>query len=64
MKVSEIYEQLDEIRSMDERNANPDGTIDIDETMAGIVMEYAVQQIHKAIELGKRPISTVVIDET
>lgn len=35
MKVSEIYEQLDEIRSMVEQNANPDGTIDIDETMAG-----------------------------
>lgn len=53
MKVSEIYEQLDEIRSMVGRNANPDGTIDIDETMAGIVMEYAVQQMQKAIELGK-----------
>lgn len=53
MKVSEIYEQLDEIRSMVEQNANTDGTIDIDETMAGIVMEYAVQQMQKAIELGK-----------
>ncbi len=53
MKVSEIYEQLDEIRSMVEQNANADGTIDIDETMAGIVMEYAVQQMQKAIELGK-----------
>lgn len=53
MKVSEIYEQLDEIRSMVEQNANPDGTIDIDETMAGFVMEYAVQQMQKAIELGK-----------
>lgn len=53
MKVSEIYEQLDEIRSMVEQNANPDGTIDIDETMAGIVMEYAVQQMQKAIEQGK-----------
>ena len=53
MKVSEIYEQLDEIRSMVEQNTNPDGTIDIDETMAGIVLEYAVQQMQKAIELGK-----------
>lgn len=53
MKVSDIYEQLDEIRSMVEQNANSDGTIDIDETMAGIVMEYAVQQMQKAIELGK-----------
>ena len=53
MKVSEIFEQLDEIRSMVEQNANPDGIIDIDETMAGIVMEYAVQQMQKAIELGK-----------
>ena len=53
MKVSEIYEQLDEIRSMVEQNANRDGIIDIDETMAGIVMEYAVQQMQKAIELGK-----------
>lgn len=53
MKVSDIYEQLDEIRSMVEQNANPDGTIDIDETMAGIVMEYAVLQMQKAIELGK-----------
>lgn len=53
MKVSDIYEQLDEIRSMVEQNANADGTIDIDETMAGIVMEYAVQQMQKAIELGK-----------
>lgn len=53
MKVSDIYEQLDEIRSMVEQNANPDGIIDIDETMAGIVMEYAVQQMQKAIELGK-----------
>ena len=49
MKVSDIYEQLDEIRSMVEQNANPDGTIDIDETMAGIVMEYAVQQMQPAI---------------
>lgn len=53
MKVSDIYEQLDEIRSMVEQNANADGTIDIDETMAGIVMEDAVQQMQKAIELGK-----------
>ena len=53
MKVSDIYEQLDEIRNMVEQNANADGTIDIDETMAGIVMEYAVQQMQKAIELGK-----------
>lgn len=53
MKVSDIYEQLDEIRSMVEQNANADGTIDIDETMAGIVLEYAVQQMQKAIELGK-----------
>lgn len=53
MKVSDIYEQLDKIRSMVEQNANADGTIDIDETMAGIVMEYAVQQMQKAIELGK-----------
>lgn len=53
MKVSDIYEQLDEIRSMVEQNTNADGTIDIDETMAGIVMEYAVQQMQKAIELGK-----------
>lgn len=53
MKVSDIYEQLDEIRSMVEQNANTDGTIGIDETMAGIVMEYAVQQMQKAIELGK-----------
>ena len=53
MKVSDIYEQLDEIRSMVEQNANADGTIGIDETMAGIVMEYAVQQMQKAIELGK-----------
>lgn len=53
MKVSDIYKQLDEIRSMVEQNANADGTIDIDETMAGIVMEYAVQQMQKAIELGK-----------
>lgn len=53
MKVSDIYEQLDEIRSMVEQNANADGTIDIDETLAGIVMEYAVQQMQKAIELGK-----------
>lgn len=55
MKVSEIYEQLEEIRGMVEQNANADGTIDIDETMAGIVLEYAVQQIRKAIELGKKP---------
>ena len=53
MKVSDIYEQLDEIRSMVEQNAKADGTIGIDETMAGIVMEYAVQQMQKAIELGK-----------
>ena len=55
MKVSDIYEQLDEIRSMVEQNANPDGTIDIDETMAGIVMEYAVVQMKIAIENGKSP---------
>lgn len=54
MKVSEIYKYLEEIHCMVERNAKPDGTIDINETMAGIVLEYAVQQIRKAIELVKR----------
>ena len=55
MIVSEIYQQLDEIRVMVDQNANADGTIDIDETMAGIVLEYAVVQMKKAIENGKSP---------
>ena len=53
MIVSEIYQQLDEIRVMVDQNANADGTIDIDETVAGIVLEYAVVQMEKAIENGK-----------
>lgn len=53
MIVSEIYQRLDEIRAMVNQNANADGTIDIDETMAGIVLEYAVVQMKIAIENGK-----------
>lgn len=53
MIVSEIYQRLDEIRAMVNQNVNADGTIDIDETMAGIVLEYAVVQMKIAIENGK-----------
>ena len=53
MIVSEIYQRLDEIRAMVNQNANADGTIDIDETMAGIVLEYAVVQMKIAIENRK-----------
>ena len=53
MIISEIYQQLDAIRDMVDQNANDDGTIDIDETTAGIVLEYAVVQMKKAIENGK-----------
>ena len=55
MIVSEIYRQLDKIRDMVDQKANADGTIDIDETMAGIVLEYAVVQMKIAIENGKSP---------
>lgn len=55
MIVSEIYQRLDEIRAMVNQNVNADGTIDIDETMAGIVLEYAVVQMKIAIENGKSP---------
>lgn len=55
MIISEIYQRLDEIRAMVNQNANADGTIDIDETMAGIVLEYAVVQMKIAIENGKSP---------
>lgn len=55
MIVSEIYQRLDEIRAMVDQNVNADGTIDIDETMAGIVLEYAVVQMKIAIENGKSP---------
>lgn len=55
MIVSEIYQRLDEIRAMVNQNANADGTVDIDETMAGIVLEYAVVQMKIAIENGKSP---------
>lgn len=55
MIISEIYQQLDAIRDMVDQNANVDGTIDIDETMAGIVLEYAVVQMKIAIENGKSP---------
>ena len=55
MIVSEIYQRLDEIRAMVNQNANADGTIDINETMAGIVLEYAVVQMKIAIENGKSP---------
>ena len=55
MIVSEIYQRLDEIRAMVNQNANADGTIDIEETMAGIVLEYAVVQMKIAIENGKSP---------
>ena len=55
MIVSEIYQRLDEIRAMVNQNVNADGTIDIDETMAGIVLEYAVVQMKIAIGNGKSP---------
>ena len=55
MIVSEIYQRLDEIRAMVNQNVNAYGTIDIDETMAGIVLEYAVVQMKIAIENGKSP---------
>lgn len=55
MIISEIYQQLDAIRDMVDQNANADGTIDIDETMAGIVLEYAVVQMKIAIKNGKSP---------
>lgn len=55
MIVSEIYQRLDEIRAVVNQNVNADGTIDIDETMAGIVLEYAVVQMKIAIENGKSP---------
>ena len=55
MIVSEIYQRLDEIRAMVNQNVNADGTIDVDETMAGIVLEYAVVQMKIAIENGKSP---------
>ena len=55
MIISEIYQQLDAIRDMVDQNANSDGTIDIDETMAGIVLEYAVVQMKIAIKNGKSP---------
>ena len=55
MIVSEIYQRLDEIRAMVNQNVNADGTIDIDETMAGIVLEYAVVQMKIAIETGQSP---------
>lgn len=55
MIVSEIYQRLDEIRAMVNQNVNAEGTIDIDETMAGIVLEYAVVQMKIAIENGKSP---------
>ena len=55
MIVSEIYQRLDEIRAMVNQNVKADGTIDIDETMAGIVLEYAVVQMKIAIKNGKSP---------
>lgn len=55
MIVFEIYQRLDEIRAIVNQNVNADGTIDIDETMAGIVLEYAVVQMKIAIENGKSP---------
>lgn len=53
MLVSQIYQQLDAIKDMVSQNANADGTIDIDEMMAGIVLEYAFVQLEIAIENGK-----------
>ena len=53
MIVSEIYQQLEAIRDMVDQNSNADGTIDIDETMAEIVLEYAVVQMKIAIENRK-----------
>ena len=55
MIVSEIYQLLDEIRAMVNQNVNADGTIDIDEAMAWIVLEYAVVQMKITIENGKSP---------
>ena len=53
MLVSEIYRQLDAMKDLVRHKVNPDGTIDIDEKMAGIVLEYAFVQLEKAIENGK-----------
>ena len=53
MLVSQIYQQLDALKDMVGQNANADGTIDIDEMMAGIVLEYAFVQLEIAIENGK-----------
>lgn len=53
MLVSEIFRHLDAIRDMVDKNANADGTIDIEETRAGIVLEFAVEQMKKAIQTGK-----------
>ena len=53
MLVSQIYQQLDAIKDMVGQNTNADGTIDIDEMMAGIVLEYAFVQLEIAIENGK-----------
>ena len=53
MLVSQIYQQLDAIKDMVGQNANADGTIDIDEIMAGIVLEYAFVQLELSIKNGK-----------
>ena len=53
MLVSQIYQHLDAIKDIVGQNANADGTIDIDEMMAGIVLEYAFVQLEIAIENGK-----------
>ena len=53
MLVSQIYQKLDAIKDMVVQNANADGTIDIDKTMAGIVLEYAFVQLEIAIKNGK-----------
>ena len=50
MKAQTIYESLDRIRSLVERNTLPDGTIPTDDKKIGITLEHCETVIRDALE--------------
>ena len=50
MKVQPIYESLDRIRSLVERNTLPDGTIPTDDKKIEITLEHCETVIRDALE--------------
>lgn len=52
MKVQTIYESLDRIRSLVERNTLPDGTIPTDDKKIEITLEHCETVIRDALKMN------------